>query len=111
MTPLIPGQNIQISGDCAYRLELSLPGWSWGVIASKRNAKSNHLEQEEGVAITNNQLLINIHDISDDLEKLVEYTNGFVNQTKAMITTAFEEQQSQLKDFMENNKLKAIENI
>jgi len=46
-----------------------------------------------------NRRILNI-----DLEKLVEYTNGFVNQTKAMITTAFDEQQSQLVNFMENNK-------
>jgi len=42
--------------------------------------------------------------LNEDLEKLVKTTNGFVSSTQAMITTAFDEQQSQLVNFMENNK-------
>ncbi len=42
--------------------------------------------------------------LNEDLEKLVKTTNGFVSSTQAMITTAFDEQQSQLVHFMENNK-------
>ncbi len=42
--------------------------------------------------------------LNEDLEKLVKTTNGFVSSTQAMITTAFDEQQSQLINFMENNK-------
>lgn len=47
----------------------------------------------------NNRKLLN-----EDLEKLVKTTNGFVSSTQAMITTAFDEQQTQLVQFMENNK-------
>ena len=43
-------------------------------------------------------------ELNKNLEELVEKTNGFVNQTKAMITTTFDEQQKQLIGFMENNK-------
>lgn len=42
--------------------------------------------------------------LNEDLEKLVKTTNGFVSSTQAMITTAFDEQQSQLVSFMDNNK-------
>jgi hypothetical protein len=42
--------------------------------------------------------------LNEDLEKLVKTTNGFVSSTQAMISTAFDEQQSQLISFMENNK-------
>lgn len=42
--------------------------------------------------------------LNEDLEKLVKTTNGFLSSTQAMITTAFDEQQSQLVSFMENNK-------
>jgi len=42
--------------------------------------------------------------LNEDLEKLVKTTNGFVSSTQAMITTAFDEQQSQLVNFMDNNK-------
>jgi len=47
----------------------------------------------------NNRKLLN-----EDLEKLVKTTNGFVSSTQAMITTAFDKQQSQLVEFMKNNK-------
>ena len=42
--------------------------------------------------------------LNEDLEKLVKTTNGFVSSTQSMITTAFDEQQKQLVEFMENNK-------
>lgn len=42
--------------------------------------------------------------LNEDLEKLIKTTDGFVAQTKAMITTAFDEQQKQLIHFMQNNE-------
>lgn len=42
--------------------------------------------------------------LNEDLEKLVEYTSGFVNQTKALLSASASEQQEQLSKFMEHNK-------
>ncbi len=47
----------------------------------------------------NNRKLLNT-----DLDELVKKTNGFVSSTQAMITTAFDEQKTQLVQFVENNK-------
>jgi len=42
--------------------------------------------------------------LNEDLEKLIKTTTGFVASTQAMITTAFDEQQSQLSSFLETNQ-------
>lgn len=42
--------------------------------------------------------------LNEDLEKLITTTNGFVSSTQTMIATTFDEQQSQLIEFMNNNK-------
>ena len=68
-----------------------------------------HTEKLQNVVIGFKDTLENDVDnrkiLNEDLEKLVKTTNGFVSSTQAMITTAFDEQQSQLINFMENNKL------
>lgn len=47
---------------------------------------------------------LNRTELNEDLEKLIKTTNIFVNSTKLMITTAFNEQESQLTTFMGNNQ-------
>jgi hypothetical protein len=67
-----------------------------------------HTEKLKDVVVDFQDILENdVHNrkiLNEDLEKLVKTTNGFVSSTQAMITTAFDEQQIQLVNFMENNK-------
>jgi len=43
--------------------------------------------------------------LNEDLDKLIKTTNGFIAGTKDMITTAFDEQQSKLMEFINTNEI------
>jgi len=43
--------------------------------------------------------------LNEDLDKLIKTTNGFVAGTKDMITTAFDEQQNKLMEFINTNEI------
>ncbi len=73
MTTLIPGQNIVIAANAAYRLNMSVHDWSWGVVITRASRPAEHFKEGAGLAIVDDQLLINFHDISDDIEKLIIY--------------------------------------
>ncbi len=73
VTALIPGQNIPIETNSAYRLQMHLSGWRWGVLVIKNQHPPEHFTSEAGLAITDDQLLINLHDIDHGIEKLVIY--------------------------------------
>lgn len=76
MTVLIPGQNVVISTHSAYQLTMDVSESAWGVVVVKRHTGATHLSAEQGLARVDNQLLINFHDIDDDVEKLVVYVHS-----------------------------------
>jgi len=43
--------------------------------------------------------------LNEELNKLIKTTDGFVASTKAMLSTAFDEQKTQLEEFMETNRI------
>lgn len=88
MTALIPGQNIVIAANAAYRLNMSVHDWSWGVVVTRGNRPAEHLKEEAGLAIVDDQLLINFHDVSDDIEKLIVYVHAHNITSKPAVIRA-----------------------
>ena len=71
MKPLVPGQNITLSPLSAYRLTMDLSGWHWGVVVLRYNRRAMHLGSEDGLAVVDDQLLINLHDIDHQIERII----------------------------------------
>ena len=73
MTHLVTGQNTTISNISAYRLQLTIDNWNWGVLIFKSNQSPYHLQDEPGIAQQQNNLLIHGADIDADFNKLIVY--------------------------------------
>ncbi|MGB1237468.1 MAG: TerD family protein [Pseudomonadales bacterium] len=73
MVDLIAGQNIAISGDGAFCLALEVGQWRSGVIVTSVEGRHSLLDALEGVSLREGQLLLNLPDISGEVEKLTLY--------------------------------------
>jgi tellurite resistance protein TerA len=70
---LVAGQNTVIDSDNTYQLALHIGQWEWGVILSKKGASPVLFDSEQGVSVQDTQLLLNLHDIEEDIQKITVY--------------------------------------
>jgi len=70
---LVAGQNTAIRADNAYKLQFEIAQWQWGIIVNKRALKPALYNDEQGVSIQGDLLLLNFHDIDPQIEKLTVY--------------------------------------
>jgi uncharacterized protein involved in tellurium resistance len=73
---LVAGQNTAINANNAYKLQLSIGGWNWGVIVSKSTSAPALFSDELGLSMQADHLLLNFHDIDPNIEKLTVYIAG-----------------------------------
>lgn len=73
MIKLVAGQNTAIRADNAYKLQFEIAQWQWGIIVNKRALKPALYNDEQGVSIQGDLLLLNFHDIDPQIEKLTVY--------------------------------------
>ncbi len=73
MIQLVAGQNTAIASDNTYQLQLDIGQWEWGVILSKKGQSPAFVDGENGVSIQNSQLLLNLHDIDESIQKITLY--------------------------------------
>jgi uncharacterized protein involved in tellurium resistance len=69
---LVAGQNTSIANDNSYKLSLQIDHWQWGVIVGKGKT-SALFNQEQGIAVQDQQLLLNLHDIEPTIDKITVY--------------------------------------
>jgi uncharacterized protein involved in tellurium resistance len=70
---LVAGQNTAITSDNTYQLQLDIGQWEWGVILSKKGQSPAFFDSEDGVSVQQSQLLLNLHDIDESIQKITLY--------------------------------------
>lgn len=75
MTQLVPGQNIALSNQTAYRLTMDVSSWHWDVAIQEDGLGTVYLTPENcsGLAKTEQELLLNLPDIPDSVAKIVVF--------------------------------------
>jgi uncharacterized protein involved in tellurium resistance len=85
---LVAGQNTTINANNAYKLQLSIGGWSWGVIVSKSTSAPALFSDELGLSMQADHLLLNFHDIDPNIDKLTVYIAGNAARSSDRLSAA-----------------------
>jgi uncharacterized protein involved in tellurium resistance len=86
---LVAGQNTAINADNAYKLQLAIGDWSWGVIVNKASLQPAFFSDEQGVSMQADHLLLNYHDIDPSIEKLIVYIARDVGVSSDNLSASF----------------------
>jgi uncharacterized protein involved in tellurium resistance len=88
---LVAGQNTSIANNNSYKLSLQIDQWQWGVIVGKGKT-SALFNQEQGIAVQDRQLLLNLHDIEPAIDKITVYiAKGNSAAQQSLLTASFHE--------------------
>ncbi len=91
MIELVAGQNTSIANNNSYKLSLQIDQWQWGVIVGKGKT-SALFNQEQGIAVQDRQLLLNLHDIEPAIDKITVYiAKGNSAAQQSLLTASFHE--------------------